>query len=191
MTHSVQARQTLTQRLYKLVFSHALTTVLAPRRRPLSIFIRVVDAGSCNDTELEIACLANPVYDMERFGLQIVASPRHADVLLISGPLVRSMARATVEAFLAMPSPHHIVTAGDGFLPAGMWADSYATVPLVEGLTQAWLDLNSRSSPDGRSLRDGADAFRKELEDAWIVHIPGDPPAAQHILNVLLALWIG
>src|SRR6516164_4950107 len=77
-----------------------------------SLAIREVDAGSCNGCELEIHALNNPVYDVERFGLRFVASPRHADVLLITGPVTRNMKVALERTYAATPAPKWVVVVG-------------------------------------------------------------------------------
>jgi Ni,Fe-hydrogenase III small subunit len=101
----------------------------AQRRLGRSLSIRVVDAGSCNGCELELNALGNPYYDMERFGLRFVASPRHADVLLVTGPVTKNMREALERAWQAMPSPRWLVAAGDCAIDGGCFAGSYA----VEG----------------------------------------------------------
>src|SRR5690349_19977461 len=112
-------------RLRNLFSDRDLLTAPAVRpRRPISLFIRHVDAGSCNDCEQSIAALSNPIYDFERFGFRIVASPRYADILLITGPFTRSMRAAALDAFLAMPEPLRVVTAGDSFTGDGPYAGS-------------------------------------------------------------------
>ncbi|MCW2274369.1 NADH-quinone oxidoreductase subunit NuoB [Rhodoblastus acidophilus] len=88
-----------------------------------SLSIRAVDAGSCNACELEIHALNNPFYDLERFGLKFVASPRHADILLVTGPVTRNMREALQRTYDATPSPKWVVAvggcAGDGGVFAG------------------------------------------------------------------------
>ena len=79
-----------------------------------SIAIRQVDAGSCNGCELEIHALNNPYYDIERFGIHFVASPRHADVLLVTGPVSRHMQTALLRTYEATPNPKWVVAVGDG-----------------------------------------------------------------------------
>ncbi len=74
--------------------------------------IRHVDAGSCNACELELHALSNPFYDLERFGLRFVASPRHADVLLVTGPVTRNMREALERTYTAMPAPKWVVASG-------------------------------------------------------------------------------
>ena len=91
-----------------------------------SLHIRQVDAGSCNGCELEIANLGNPYYDLERFGLHLVASPRHADCLLVTGPVTRNMAEPLRRTYQATPAPRLVIAAGDCALDGGLFAGSYA-----------------------------------------------------------------
>lgn len=98
----------------------------ASRRLGRSLAIRVVDAGSCNGCELELNALANPFYDLERCGLKIVASPRHADVLLVTGPVTRNMAAALRATYEAMPAPKWVVACGDCAACGGVFAESPA-----------------------------------------------------------------
>jgi Ni,Fe-hydrogenase III small subunit len=97
-----------------------------------SLSIRQVDAGSCNGCELEIHALNNAVYDLERFGLKFVASPRHADVLLVTGPLTRNMRVALERTWRATPDPKWVVALGDCAATGGMFAESYACVGAIE-----------------------------------------------------------
>src|SRR4029078_6284305 len=97
-----------------------------PRGRSLSI--REVDAGSCNGCELEIHALNNAYYDVERFGIRFVASPRHADVLMVTGPVTKNMHDALKRTYLAMPSPKWVVAVGDCARDGGCFAGSYAVV---------------------------------------------------------------
>ncbi|PYM52624.1 MAG: hydrogenase, partial [Candidatus Rokuibacteriota bacterium] len=83
------------------------------RRFGRSLAIREVDAGSCNGCELEIAALTGPHYDLERFGLSFVASPRHADCLLVTGPVTRNMAEALRRTWEATPDPKLVIVVGD------------------------------------------------------------------------------
>src|SRR6201991_222258 len=85
----------------------------ARRRLGRSLSIREVDAGSCNGCELEIHALNNAFYDLERFGLRFVASPRHADLLLVTGPVTHNMAEALRRTYTATPAPKWVVAAGD------------------------------------------------------------------------------
>ena len=85
----------------------------ARRRLGRSLSIRQVDAGSCNGCELEIHALNNAFYDLERFGLRFVASPRHADVLMVTGPVTKNMREALERTYAATPDPKWVVAVGD------------------------------------------------------------------------------
>ena len=98
------------------------------RRFGRSLAIRQVDAGSCNGCELEISGLTGPHYDLERFGLHVVASPRHADCLLVTGPVTRNMAEALVRTWEATPDPKIVIAVGDCGRDGGIFAGSYAVV---------------------------------------------------------------
>lgn len=98
----------------------------ARRRLGRSLSLRLVDAGSCNGCELELNAIGNPYYDLERFGLRFVASPRHADVLLITGPIAKNMREALLRTHNAMPGPKWVVAVGDCAVCGGMFRDSYA-----------------------------------------------------------------
>src|SRR5919206_1390528 len=98
----------------------------ARRRLGRSLAIREVDAGSCNGCELEIHALNNIVYDLERFGFRFVASPRHADVLLVTGPVTRNMREALSRTYAATPDPKWVVAVGDCAVEGGHFAGSYA-----------------------------------------------------------------
>lgn len=91
-----------------------------------SLAIRHVDAGSCNACELEIHALSNAFYDIERFGFRFVASPRHADVLLVTGPVTRNMQEALQRTYDAMPAPKWVVAAGACARDGGLYAGGYA-----------------------------------------------------------------
>jgi Ni,Fe-hydrogenase III small subunit len=130
----------------------------AQARLGRSLAIRQVDAGSCNGCELEINALQNVVYDLERFGLRFVASPRHADVLLVTGPLTRNMREALERTAACTPDPKWIVAAGDCALDGGIFKGSAA----VEGGIGA--------------------AVQADLL------IPGCPPTPTQLLEGLLAL---
>ena len=101
---------------------------VAMRRLGRSLAIRQVDAGSCNGCELEIHALNNAIYDCERFGLRFVASPRHADVLLVTGPVTKNMREALERTYNATPDPKWVVAVGDCAADGGLFADSYACV---------------------------------------------------------------
>jgi Ni,Fe-hydrogenase III small subunit len=98
------------------------------RRLGRSLSIRQVDAGSCNGCELEIHALNNAFYDLERFGLRFVASPRHADVLLVTGPVTKNMREALERTYAATPDPKWVVAVGDCALDGGIFAGSYACI---------------------------------------------------------------
>jgi Ni,Fe-hydrogenase III small subunit len=117
----------------------------ARRRLGRSLSIRVVDAGSCNGCELEIHALANAFYDLERFGLRFVASPRHADVLMVTGPVTRNMREALERTYNAMPDPKWVVAVGDCALDGGLFAGSYAVVGGVSAVVP--VDLHVRGCP--------------------------------------------
>ena len=128
------------------------------RRLGRSLSIREVDAGSCNGCELEIHALANAYYDLERFGLRFVASPRHADVLLVTGPVTKNMRQALERTYAATPDPKWVVAAGDCAANCGVFAGSYACVGPVSSVLP--VDL----------------------------HIPGCPPTPTALLKGLIAL---
>jgi Ni,Fe-hydrogenase III small subunit len=129
-----------------------------PRRRGArSLAIRHVDAGSCNACELELTATAAPHYDLQRFGLDIVASPRHADLLLVTGPVTTRMEAALLSAYAAMPEPRLVAALGDCALGCGvLGAASELAAPLEELLP---VDLR----------------------------IPGCPPTPQQIADAILS----
>ncbi|MGB6543144.1 MAG: NADH-quinone oxidoreductase subunit NuoB [Xanthobacteraceae bacterium] len=106
----------------------------ARRRLGRSLAIREVDAGSCNGCELEIHALNNAFYDLERFGMRFVASPRHADVLLVAGPVTRNMREALERTYNATPDPKWVVAVGYCAAGGGIFADSYGVVGGVGGV---------------------------------------------------------
>src|SRR5277367_4815197 len=110
-----------------------------------ALCIRQVDAGSCNGCELEIHALGNPYYDLERFGLKFVASPRHADVLLVTGPVTRNMAEALQRTYQATPDPKWVVAVGDCGFDGGMFAGSYAVAGGVSAVVP--VDLHIKGCP--------------------------------------------
>ena len=123
-----------------------------------SLSIRQVDAGSCNGCELEIHALSNAFYDLERLGLRFVASPRHADVLMVTGPVTRNMREALERTYHAVPGPKWVVAVGDCARDGGCFAGSYAVVGGVSAVIP--VDL----------------------------HIAGCPPTPMAMLQGLLAL---
>ena len=122
-----------------------------------SLHVRQVDAGSCNGCELEIAATTNPLYDLERFGIHLVASPRHADVLLVTGPVTRNMEIALRRTYDAAPDPRVVVAVGACGCSGGIFGEStYASMGGVDRV----LPVD--------------------------VYVPGCPPRPQAILNGLL-----
>jgi Ni,Fe-hydrogenase III small subunit len=125
-----------------------LGRALAARGRRLfgrSITIREVDAGSCNGCELEIHALNNAVYDVERFGIKFAASPRHADVLVVTGPVTHNMKVALERTYAATPDPKWVVAVGDCGCGCGVFEGSYAVVGAVDQVIP--VDLHIRGCP--------------------------------------------
>lgn len=117
----------------------------AQRRLGRSLAVRQVDAGSCNGCELEILALNNAFYDLERVGIRIVASPRHADVLFVTGPVTKNMREALLRTYDATPAPKWVVAVGDCAIDGGMFAGSYA---VAGGLaTVLPVDMHIRGCP--------------------------------------------
>jgi Ni,Fe-hydrogenase III small subunit len=130
----------------------------ALKRLGRSLSIRQVDAGSCNACELEIHALGNAYYDLERFGLRFVASPRHADVLMVTGPVTKNMREALERTYRATPAPKWVVAVGDCAATCGVFAGSYACAGPVSAIVP--VDIT----------------------------IPGCPPTPTALLKGLLAL---
>src|ERR1700732_570082 len=107
--------------------------------------IRQVDVGSCNGCELEINALNNAFYDLERFGLRFVASPRHADVLLVTGSVTKNMREALERTYRATPDPKWVVALGDCAADGGIFAGSYAVTGGVSDVVP--VDLHIRGCP--------------------------------------------
>ena len=126
-----------------------------------SLAIRAVDAGSCNGCELEIHAIENAFYDVSRFGIRFVASPRHADVLQVTGPVSLNMKVALERTYAAMPAPKWVIAAGDCACNGCVFKGSYACAGSVDEI----LDVD--------------------------LHIPGCPPSPQVLLQSLLALLDG
>ena len=118
---------------------------LARRVLGRSLVIREIDAGSCNGCELEIHALNNPVYDLERLGLKFAASPRHADVLLVTGPVTHNMRMALERTWRATPDPKWVVALGDCACSGGVFAGSYACVGPVSAVVP--VDLHITGCP--------------------------------------------
>ena len=123
----------------------AAVALKARRRLGRSLAIRAVDAGSCNGCELEMQALCNAFYDIERFGIRFVASPRHADVLLVTGPVTKAMREALERAYAATPDPKWVVAVGDCAADGGLFAGSYAVVGGVSNVVP--VDLHIRGCP--------------------------------------------
>src|SRR3974377_1114243 len=117
----------------------------ARRRLGRSLSIREVDAGSCNGCELEIHALNNAFYDLERFGLRFVASPRHADVLMVTGPVTKNMREALERTSNATPNPKWVVAVGDRAAGNGVFSGSYAVIGSVKDVVP--VDLHIRGCP--------------------------------------------
>ena len=110
-----------------------------------ALTIRHVDAGSCNGCELEIHALNNAFYDLERFGLRFVASPRHADVLMVTGPVTKNMREALLRTYNATPDPKWVIAIGSCAIAGGLFADSYAVAGGVKDVIP--VDLHIRGCP--------------------------------------------
>lgn len=123
-----------------------------------SIQVRHVDAGSCNGCEVEITSAFGPVYDLERYGVRLVASPRHADVLLVTGPVTRNMVDPLQKAYEAMPAPKRVVALGDCARNCGVFAGGYG----VQGAVGDFVPVD--------------------------VEIPGCPPEPEVIISALRGL---
>lgn len=123
-----------------------------------SLAIREVDAGSDNSIEQELTALSNCYYDVERFGIHFVASPRHADMLMVTGPVSRNMIDALKKTYEATPNPKIVVAVGDGAINGGIFKGSYAIIDKV------------------------SDVIPVDFE------IPGDPPSPSVILSSLLSI---
>jgi Ni,Fe-hydrogenase III small subunit len=128
------------------------------RRLGGSVQVRHVDAGSCNGCEIEVGQAFSPVYDVERYGARLVASPRHADALLVTGPVTRNMAEALNACHEAMPRPGVIIALGDCARDCGVFAGGFG----VQGAVRDVVDVD--------------------------VEVPGCPPAPDKIVAVLRGL---
>ena len=124
----------------------------ARKRLGRSLSIRAVDAGSCNGCELEMHALNNAFYDLDRFGLRFVASPRHADVLMVTGPVSRHMREALVRTYAAMPAPKWVVAVGDCGAGCGVFAQSPACVGSVAQVLPVDLTIQGCPPPPAKLL---------------------------------------
>src|SRR4051794_12207653 len=106
-----------------------------------SVQLRHVDAGSCNGCEVEIASAFGPVYDAERYGARLVASPRHADALMVTGPVTRNMAEPLRRTFEAVPEPRLVVAVGDGARNCGVFAGAYGVAGAVGDIVPVDLEV--------------------------------------------------
>ena len=136
----------------------------ARRRLGRSLSIREVDAGSCNGCELEIHALNNAYYDVERFGLRFVASPRHADVLMVTGPVTKNMREALERTYHATPNPKWVVAIGDCARDGGCFAGSYAVVGGVSEVIPVDLHI-SGCPPTPTAMLQGLLALLERVED--------------------------
>ena len=125
-----------------------------------SLHIREVDTGSCGACESEIIAANNPIYDLQRFGVNFVASPRHADCLLVTGPVSKNMLIALKKAYAAMPEPKFVITCGDCALAGGLFKGSYYVENGVKDILPVAL------------------------------HIPGCPPSPAVIIKTLAAFLV-
>jgi len=130
-----------------------------------TLFIREVDAGSCNGCELEIHALNNVVYDLERFGMRFVASPRHADVLLVTGPVTTNMREALERTYQATPDPKWVVAVGVCARDGGVFAGSYGCVGAVSSVIPVDLHI-SGCPPSPITLLKGLLALLENQETA-------------------------
>ncbi|MGK2885070.1 MAG: NADH-quinone oxidoreductase subunit B family protein [Rhodococcus sp. (in: high G+C Gram-positive bacteria)] len=114
-----------------------------------SILVRHVDAGSCNGCEIEIASAFGPVYDIERYGIRLVASPRHADILLVTGPVTRNMADPLRVTYDAMPHPKRVVALGECALNCGVFKGGFGVFGAVRDVIPVDFDIpGCPPSPD-------------------------------------------
>ena len=141
---------------FEAIGSELKTAVDARMRRSLAI--RELDSGSDNATEIEINLLSSPHYDVERFGISFVASPRHADLLLVTGAVTRNMEVAVKKTYEAMPAPKYVIAVGDDACDGGIYRGTYAVLGGVDAVLP--VDLK----------------------------IPGNPPEPIDILRGILAL---
>jgi Ni,Fe-hydrogenase III small subunit len=143
-----------------------------------ALAIREVDAGSCNGCELEISGLTSPIYDMERFGMHFVASPRHADMLLVTGPVTRNMEIPLRRTYEAASSPKFVMAVGDCAKTCGVFKDSYAVVGPVDRVIP--VDICIAGCPPEptdilRGILEGLDRWSRKRDTAPSEVEPGGP----------------
>jgi Ni,Fe-hydrogenase III small subunit len=150
----------------------------------VSLYIRHIDGGSSNLPEMELISLSNPLYELDQYGIEFMSSPRHADLLLITGPVTRNMAGPVMEAFRVMPEPKRIITVGRFADLAGhsevetdgdLFTDSYAIVDSIDALVDAAI-LPAKLTIE----------MKEEMKKAILAHIPGSPPSPRVIIETLL-----
>lgn len=128
-----------------------------------ALAIREVDAGSCNGCELEINALGNPYYNLEGLGIRFVASPRHADLLLVTGPVSRNMEMALKRTFDATPEPKLVVAVGDCGCDGGLFGESYASCGRVANLIPVDVTVPGCPPPPIEILRGILSAVRRRV----------------------------
>jgi Ni,Fe-hydrogenase III small subunit len=150
-----------------IVVARLQRDILRTLRRALTI--RHVDAGSCNACELEAHALMNPYYNIEGLGIRFVASPRHADALLVTGPVSKHMAIALLRTYDAMPEPKLVIAAGACACGDGIFGESYATMGAVEKLLP--IDVKIPGCPPSPT------ALLQGILAALVAAAPPDAPA--------------
>jgi len=145
-----------------------------------SLAIREVDAGSCNGCEVEIVALNNPIHDIERFGIQFVASPRHADMLLVTGPVTRNMEMALLKTYQAMPEPKVVVAVGACGISGGIFGKNYASLGGVDNVVPVDVYIPGMSAPAAGSPPRNPARCRAARREAvsrarWVIRLSGHP----------------
>jgi membrane-bound hydrogenase subunit mbhJ len=149
----------LPEHLLSLLGRDLHTETLPVRRSKKSIFIRHLDGGSSNAPEMELTALTNPIYDLAQYGIRFVPSPRHADILLITGPLTWNMLGPAIAAFESMPGPRRIITMGDcaSFVEPHsekncIFSDSYAVADLPQNMKESVVVHIAGSLPNPQDI---------------------------------------
>ena len=161
-----------------IVVARLQKTILRTLGRALTI--RHVDAGSCNGCELEIQALTNPYYNLEGIGIRFVASPRHADMLLVTGPVSKHMAIALKRTYDATPEPKLVVAVGDCGCTGGIFGQSYASLGGVASVIPVDVAIPG-CPPSPRALLQGI--LASITAHAPPVAAPGDRPAVEPTLR--------